>query len=138
MEQGGDIIISSNSENSIDVEGALQTYSEKGTAGDVNLTSPGNINISSIRSQGRNQGGDIQVKSKRGEINSTGNIDSYSEAGRGGNVEVNAPESSVTLENVSSYGMTESGDLRIQSRRAQVKTGNVKTQAPQGLSLIHI
>ena len=99
MEQGGDIIISSNSENGIDVEGALQTYSEKGTAGNVNLTSPGNINISSIRSQGRNQGGDIQVKSKRGEINSTGNIDSYSEAGRGGNVEVNAPESSVTLEN---------------------------------------
>jgi hypothetical protein len=80
------------------------------------------------------QGGDIQVNSERGEINSTGNIDSYSEAGRGGNIKVNAPESSVTLENVSSYGMTESGDLRIQSRKAQVNTGNVKTQAPGGSS----
>ncbi|MDE5108535.1 MAG: hypothetical protein O4808_16245, partial [Trichodesmium sp. St17_bin3_1_1] len=112
----------------------MNTYSEAGIAGNVRLTSPGSINIRGIRSEGMEQGGNIQVNSERGEINSTGNIDSYSDAGRGGNIEVNAPESSVTLENVSSYGMTESGDLRIQSRRAQVKTGNVKTQAPQGSS----
>ena len=78
-------------------------------------------------------GGDIQVNSERGEINSTGNIDSYSEAGRGGNIKVNAPER-VTLGDVSSFGMEKSGDLIIQSRAARVNTGNVKTEAPQGNS----
>ena len=99
----------------------------------MRLTSPGSINIRGIRSEGMEQGGNIQVNSERGEINSTGNIDSYSDAGRGGNIEVNAPER-VTLGDVSSYGMIESGDLRIQSRKAQVNTGNVKTQAPGGSS----
>ena len=112
-QQGGDITINSDSENSIDAAGTLNTYSEAGRAGNVSLTSPGSINISGIRSEGMEQGGDIQVNSERGEINSTGNIDSYSEQGIGGNVEVNALESSVTLKNVSSYGMTESGNLRI-------------------------
>ncbi|MDE5079895.1 MAG: CHAT domain-containing protein, partial [Trichodesmium sp. St18_bin1] len=68
-----------------------------------------------------------------GEINSTGNIDSYSKAGRGGNIKVNAPER-VTLGDVSSYGMEKSGDLIIRSRAAQVNTGNVKTEAPEGNS----
>ena len=99
----------------------------------MSLTSPGSINIRSIRSEGMEQGGDIQVDSALGEINSTGNIDSYSKAGRGGNIKVNAPER-VTLGDVSSYGMEKSGDLIIQSRKAQVNTGNVKTQAPGGSS----
>ena len=131
MEQGGDINIRSDSENSINAAGVLETYSDAGTAGNVNLTSPGNVNISSIISRGMEQGGDIQVNSERGEINSTGDIDSYSKAGRGGNIKVNAPER-VTLGDVSSYGMEKSGDLRIESRTAKVNTGNVKTQAPQG------
>ncbi|NEQ72199.1 MAG: CHAT domain-containing protein [Okeania sp. SIO2C9] len=132
-EGGGDITIESRSENSIDAQGELNTFSTEGMAGNVTLTSPGNISISGIRSQGREQGGNVTVESEIGEINSTGNIDSFSEQGRGGNIDLNAPES-VNLANVSSFGATESGNLRIQSRTATVNTGNVTTQAPAGSS----
>ncbi|MDE5074384.1 MAG: filamentous hemagglutinin, partial [Trichodesmium sp. St5_bin8] len=133
MKRGGDINIRSDSESSIDAAGALQTYSDAGTAGNVNLTSPGDVNISGIRSEGMEQGGDINIRSERGEISSTDDIDSYSEQGKGGYVKVDALER-VNLANVSSYGMTESGDLIIQSQQAKVNTGNVTTQAPEGKS----
>ncbi|NEQ39601.1 MAG: CHAT domain-containing protein [Okeania sp. SIO3I5] len=133
-QRGGNITIDSRSENSINAEGTLNTFSDAGIAGDVTLTSPGNITISGIRSQGMEQGGEIIVNSEIGNIDSTnGNIDSFSEQGIGGDVTLTAPES-VNLANVSSYGMTESGDLIIQSRTAQVNTGNVTTQAPAGNS----
>ncbi|MDE5083734.1 MAG: filamentous hemagglutinin, partial [Trichodesmium sp. St18_bin1] len=127
---GGDVNITSE-QGEINATQNIETFSKKDTAGNVKLTSPGSINIRGIHSEGMEHGGDIQVNSERGEINSTGNIDSYSEAGRGGNIKVNAPER-VTLGDVSSYGMEKSGDLRIESRTAKVNTGNVKTQAPQG------
>ncbi|ABG50018.1 filamentous haemagglutinin family outer membrane protein [Trichodesmium erythraeum IMS101] len=133
MKRGGDINIRSDSESSIDAAGVLQTYSDAGTAGNVNLTSPGDVNISGIRSEGMEQGGDINIRSERGEINSTGDIDSYSKQGKGGYVKVDALER-VNLANVSSYGMTESGDLIIQSQQAKVNTGNVTTQALEGKS----
>ncbi|NEQ39602.1 MAG: filamentous hemagglutinin N-terminal domain-containing protein, partial [Okeania sp. SIO3I5] len=133
MEQGGNITINSRSENSIDAAGELNTFSDAGIAGDVTLTSPGSINISGIRSEGMEQGGNITVNSEIGEINSTGDIDSFSQQGIGGNVAVNAPES-VTLANVSSFGMAESGNLIIESSQAQVNTGDVTTQAPAGSS----
>ncbi|WP_287273321.1 MULTISPECIES: CHAT domain-containing protein [unclassified Okeania] len=133
-EGGGDITIDSRSENSIDAQGELNTFSTEGIAGNVTLTSPGNITISGIRSEGREQGGEITVESEIGNINSTGgNIDSFSEQGIGGNVTLTAPES-VNLANVSSFGATESGDLIIQSSTATVNTGNVTTQAPAGSS----
>ncbi|NEP91380.1 MAG: CHAT domain-containing protein, partial [Okeania sp. SIO2C2] len=133
-EGGGDITIDSRSENSIDAQGELNTFSTEGIAGNVTLISPGNITISGIRSEGREQGGEITVESEIGNINSTGgNIDSFSEQGIGGNVTLTAPES-VNLANVSSFGATESGDLIIQSSTATVNTGNVTTQAPAGSS----
>ncbi|MGD1701598.1 CHAT domain-containing protein [Dapis sp. BLCC M229] len=132
-QQGGNITIDSRSQNSINAQGALNTFSTEGIAGDVNLTSPGNITINGIRSEGIQQGGEIRVESEIGEITSTENIDSFSEQGIGGNVLLNASES-INLANVSSFGATESGDLIIQSRTAQVNTGNVTTQAPAGSS----
>ncbi len=132
-QRGGDITIDSRSENSINVQGALNTFSTTGIAGDVNLTSPGNITISGIRSEGMEQGGEIRVESEIGEITSTENIDSFSDQGIGGDVKLNASES-VNLANVSSFGATESGDLIIQIRTATVNTGNVTTQAPSGSS----
>ncbi|MGD1805355.1 CHAT domain-containing protein [Dapis sp. BLCC M126] len=133
-QRGGDITIDSRSQNSINAEGALNTFSTEGIGGDVNLTSPGNIAISGIRSEGMEQGGDITVESEIGNIDSNnGNIDSFSTQGIAGNITLNASES-VNLANVSSFGATESGDLIIQSRTAQVNTGNVTTQAPAGSS----
>ncbi|MGD1701889.1 CHAT domain-containing protein [Dapis sp. BLCC M229] len=132
-QRGGDITIDSRSENSINAQGELNTFSTEGIAGDVNLTSPGNITINGIRSEGMQQGGTITVESEIGEITSTENIDSFSEQGIGGNVLLNASES-INLANVSSFGATESGDLIIQSRTAQVNTGNVTTEAPAGSS----
>ena len=132
-ERGGDIIIDSRSENSINAQGALNTFSTAGTAGNVTLTSPGSITINGIRSDGMQQGGTITVESEIGEINSTADIESFSDQGIGGNVTLTAPES-VNLANVSSFGATESGDLIIQSRTATVNTGNVTTQAPAGSS----
>ncbi|NEP91211.1 MAG: CHAT domain-containing protein, partial [Okeania sp. SIO2C2] len=131
--RGGDITIDSRSANSIDVQGELNTFSTEGIGGDVTLTSLGNVSISGIRSEGIQQGGDITLESEIGEISATGDITSFSEEGRGGNIEIDAPES-VNLENVSSFGATESGDLRIQSQIATVNTGNVTTQAPDGPS----
>ncbi|WP_426587025.1 CHAT domain-containing protein [Dapis sp. BLCC M229] len=132
-QRGGNITIDSRSENSINAQGTLNTFSTEGIAGDVNLTSPGNITINGIRSEGMQHGGEITVESEIGEINSTGDIESFSEQGIGGNITLTAPES-VNLANVSSFGATESGDLIIQSRTAQVNTGNVTTQAPAGSS----
>ncbi|MBS9772694.1 MAG: CHAT domain-containing protein, partial [Trichodesmium erythraeum GBRTRLIN201] len=129
---GGDVNITSE-QGEINATQNIETFSEKGTAGDVNITAVGQIQTNNILSQGMERGGNIQVKSKRGEIQSRGNIDSYSEQGRGGNVKVDAPER-VNLANVSSYGMTESGDLIIQSQQAEVNTVNVTTQAPEGYS----
>ncbi|MGB3513496.1 MAG: proprotein convertase P-domain-containing protein, partial [Microcoleaceae cyanobacterium] len=133
-QRGGDISIDSRSQNSINAQGELNTYSTEGIAGDVNLTSPGSITINGIRSEGMEQGGTVTVESEIGNIDSTGgDIDSFSDQGIGGNVTLNAPES-VNLSNVSSFGATESGDLRIQSRTAAVNTGNVTTEAPAGSS----
>ncbi len=133
-QRGGHITIRSNSENSINVLDDLNTFSTQGTAGNITLTSPGTITIRGIRSDGMQQGGEITVKSEIGSINATeGDIDSFSEQGIGGDVELNASES-VNIANVSSYGMTESGDLTIQSQQAQVNTGNVTTEAPEGSS----
>ncbi|NEN88421.1 MAG: filamentous hemagglutinin N-terminal domain-containing protein, partial [Okeania sp. SIO3H1] len=133
-QRGGDITIESRSQNSINAQGELNTFSTEGIAGDVNLTSPGSITINGIRSQGMEQGGTITVESEIGNIDSTGgDIDSFSDQGIGGNVTLNAPES-VNLANVSSFGSTESGDLIIQSRTAAVNTGNVTTEAPAGSS----
>jgi CHAT domain-containing protein/large exoprotein involved in heme utilization and adhesion len=130
-QRGGDINIESRSDNSIEATGALNTFSTEGTAGDVTLASPGTITLSGIRSEGRQEGGTVSVTSEVGEIDSRGDIDSFSEAGAGGNVELNA-SGNVNIANVSSYGLTESGDLIIQSSRARVNAGNVTTQAPEG------
>ncbi|NEQ36327.1 MAG: CHAT domain-containing protein [Okeania sp. SIO3I5] len=133
-QQGGNITIESRSENSIDAQEQLNTFSTEGIAGNVTLTSPGDITINGIRSEGMEQGGNITVQSGIGSIDATGeNIDSYSEEGIGGDVQLNASES-INLGNVSSYGMTESGDLIIQSQQAEVNTGNVTTEAPDGSS----
>jgi CHAT domain-containing protein/large exoprotein involved in heme utilization and adhesion len=130
-QRGGDINIDSRSENSIEAAGALNTYSTEGTAGNVTLASPGSITLSGIRSEGMQRGGSISVTSEVGQINSTGDIDSFSESGVGGNVELNASRD-VNIANVSSYGLTQSGDLLIQSQTAGVNAGNVTTQAPGG------
>ncbi|MEM1170940.1 MAG: proprotein convertase P-domain-containing protein, partial [Cyanobacteria bacterium P01_H01_bin.35] len=134
MEKGGAIEIESRSQNSIEIIGNLSSYSTEGIAGNITLTSPGDINLQGIRSDGMQQGGRIKVESETGSIDATGGeIDSFSEAGQGGNIEINASES-VNLGNVSSFGITESGNLTIQSQTAQVNTGNVTTQAPEGSS----
>ncbi|MGD1808770.1 beta strand repeat-containing protein, partial [Dapis sp. BLCC M126] len=133
-QQGGDITIHSSSENSINVQDDLNTFSTEGTAGNITLTSPGTITIRGIRSEGLQQGGDVTIESGIGNIDATGgDIDSFSEQGIGGDVQLNASES-VNLANVSSYGMTESGDLTIQSQTAEVNTENVTTEAPEGSS----
>ncbi|MGD1717558.1 CHAT domain-containing protein, partial [Dapis sp. BLCC M172] len=134
MQKGGDIEIESRSQNSIEIIGNISSYSTEGTAGNITLRSPGDINLQGIRSDGMQQGGRIKVESETGNIDATGGeIDSFSDQGTGGNVEINASES-VNLGNVSSFGMTESGNLTIQSQTAQVNTGNVTTQAPAGSS----
>ncbi|MGD1808990.1 beta strand repeat-containing protein, partial [Dapis sp. BLCC M126] len=134
MQKGGDIEIESRSQNSIEIIGNLSSFSTEGIAGDITLRSPGDINIQGIRSDGMQQGGRIKVESETGSIDATGGeIDSFSEAGKGGNIEISASES-VNLGNVSSFGITESGNLTIQSKTAQVNTGNVTTQAPEGSS----
>ncbi|MDJ0553700.1 MAG: CHAT domain-containing protein [Microcoleaceae cyanobacterium MO_207.B10] len=133
-QRGGDVQIESLSENSIEIIGHINTYSTEGIAGDVTIRSPGNITLSDIRSEGMQQGGRIKIQSESGSIDVTdGDIDSFSAQGKGGNILVEGQES-VNLANVSSFGRTESGDLRIQSRTGQVNTENITTEAPGGNS----
>ncbi|MBD2482809.1 CHAT domain-containing protein [Planktothrix sp. FACHB-1365] len=131
-EQGGNITIGNGDTNAINLQGSLTTLSEKGIAGDVNLTANEGITVNGIHSEGLQQGGNIEIFAENGNIDATrNNLETFSEEGIAGNVTLNAI-GSVNTSNITSFGSTESGDVTITS--GSIITGNITTQSDNGPS----
>jgi CHAT domain-containing protein len=128
---GGDINLISNSVNSIEVQGELETFSNRGMAGNVYLSSPGNIRTTSILSQGLMRGGNITLTSTEGAIFNRGELNSYSEQGTAGEIILEA-SGEISTTAIASYGWIESGDVQLTSQNQGITTGNITTQADNG------
>ncbi|HIK11842.1 MAG TPA: CHAT domain-containing protein [Oscillatoriaceae cyanobacterium M33_DOE_052] len=132
--QGGDIAITSASTDSIDTSaGSLETYSTEGSAGSITLSSPGNIMAGDMRSEGATTGGSINLTSDGDIDTSGGDIDTYSENGTAGDVTVDSG-GSVTVNNITSYGGENSGNVTVTSDEGSIATGTIRTIAPNGTS----
>ncbi|MGD1717190.1 CHAT domain-containing protein [Dapis sp. BLCC M172] len=105
------------------------------TGGDVNITSPtGNINTDVIFSTGENAlGGNISIQTQeQGNIN-INHIATYSTNGTGGEVLLNSA-GNVIINNIASFGPEKSGDVTIQSNNGTITTRNIQTIAENGIS----
>ncbi|WP_199248981.1 CHAT domain-containing protein [[Phormidium] sp. ETS-05] len=132
--RGGDIAITSASTDSIDTTaGSLETYSTEGSAGSITLSSPGNIMAADMRSEGATTGGSINLTSSGDIDTSGGDIDTYSEDGTAGDVTVDAL-GSVNVNNITSYGGENSGNVTVTSDEGSIATGTIRTIAPNGTS----
>jgi CHAT domain-containing protein len=137
-QQGGNITI--NGGGNFDIgEATIHSFSENGNAGDVQITTSGNTTLGgdanrhAIRSAGQTEGGNITIRSY-GNIDSTpGDLETHSETGIGGDVYLHA-DSSVTTENIRTYGPVVSGDITIISGDSSVNTASLETVAPNGTS----
>jgi len=89
---GGDIII--DARNSVQAIQGLNTSNPSGTAGNVLVLADEDISISNsgIQTSGL-AAGDVQLRSRRGDVTINGGIEASSAAGQGGNILVNGPNS---------------------------------------------
>jgi len=128
---GGDITINSDSPNSINVGGNLDTYSDSGTAGTVTLTSPGSITTREITSYGSTQSGNVTLTSNNSNI-TTNNILTQANNGPSGTIKITAPgfNGNIYTGNLSSVG-TSSGSI-INTAGQNLYTGNQTTSATNG------
>ncbi|NES07669.1 MAG: hypothetical protein F6K22_35730, partial [Okeania sp. SIO2F4] len=98
MEKGGDIQLSSNSGEVNTNEGELTTSSEKGIGANIILSAEGNIYTGNIDSSGMEKGGDIQLSSNSGNVNTNeGELTTSSENGTDGDISINAYEGSIEV-----------------------------------------
>ncbi|WP_199246369.1 CHAT domain-containing protein [[Phormidium] sp. ETS-05] len=116
LQHGGNISITSNGGEINATAGNLDSYSTNGTAGNVTLQSSGDITTASIRSDGQQQGGSIGITSNGGAIDTTrGDLSSYSDSGKAGNVILNAGGGNVTTGNIDSKSPQLGGKITIAS-----------------------
>ncbi|MDY7005092.1 MAG: filamentous hemagglutinin N-terminal domain-containing protein, partial [Cyanobacteriota bacterium] len=124
--QGGKITLESLTGNIDSSQGRLFSFSELGNAGDVTITSSGNLTTGDIdsRSKGSGQGGNITLESFTGNVDTTGGeLSSFSELGNAGNVTITSNGNLTTGEtNSSSKGSGQGGNITLESF-----TGNVDT-----------
>ncbi|MBW4495392.1 MAG: CHAT domain-containing protein [Oscillatoria princeps RMCB-10] len=137
---GGNISIHSDSQHSIEVAGNLDTYSTNGTAGDVSLTSPGNITITgNITSSGEQSSGKITVSSTSGDIN-IGVIQSLSQSGNAGSVTLSAGGNTTLGGNakisaINSHGKQQGGDITITNQSGGfTASGNIESYSDYGIA----
>ena len=142
--QGGGIYATSR--GSIDLRGAsLNTYSQSGKAGEVNIRANGNVSLggspteSAIRSEGQLQGGSISVSTQSGNIEvcaacadrsphhqtthtpNGGSINSFSRSGNAGDVTLYAP-GDITTSGIHSEGDKSGGNVTITSLEGRVNS----------------
>ncbi|HIK10577.1 MAG TPA: filamentous hemagglutinin N-terminal domain-containing protein, partial [Oscillatoriaceae cyanobacterium M33_DOE_052] len=116
-QQGGSIEITSDANLDFS-QTTLNSYSANGTAGDVTITAAGNINLggdatnSAIRSEGAQVGGNIDITSDTGTITATGNLNSFSQNGKAGNVTLDAA-GNIATQNIRSEGAQVGGNINI-------------------------
>ncbi|NER35211.1 MAG: CHAT domain-containing protein [Oscillatoria sp. SIO1A7] len=136
---GGRITIFSASENSIDVQGNLQSNSLSGVGGAISLRSNGRISTGNISSVGESESGDVEIASDSGSI-STGKIETTSASGRSGEIALNQFR---TEGNIQSAEVTTNENGQQQSRvtnaegveiLANGNTGETTETEPSGSS----
>jgi CHAT domain-containing protein len=127
-ERGGDIAITSDSENTINVRGRLDTFSENGTAGDVTLNAVGSVNARDIRTFGQTQSGNITINS--GSNVTTGSITTQAPGGDSGNIRVNGQN--VATGNLRSLGRDSAGGIRVQATDGSIRTEDIEVRSEEG------
>jgi filamentous hemagglutinin family protein len=134
--QGGNINITSLSPNSIDgTNGIIESFSESGKAGNVNLIAVGSITINDILSYGVQSSGNVNIQSSNGNI-TTGNIQTISPNGSSGNVTLNTHSynGNIVTANISSIGDQEAGSITVLAPGGSITTHNIESIAYNGNS----
>ncbi|MCT7966598.1 CHAT domain-containing protein, partial [Laspinema sp. D1] len=122
-QQGGSIAITSTTGAINASGGGLNSYSSGGTAGNVNLTAPGNITTSAIRSEGYTEGGDITINSNTGAIATEGSLNSFSQTGTAGTVNLSANQN-ITTQEIRSEGTQRGGSITLNSTTGTIDSRN--------------
>ena len=140
-EVGGDITLTSTSDDgTIDTRnGFLSTFAiddvgVDARAGNVTIASGGDVLTSTINSQAGIQGGEIQVTSRNGSIDTrAGTLVTQSTYGTAGNVTLNA-NGSVTSQTIASSAPLRGGNLHITSTNGGINTsgGDLGTLSENG------
>jgi hypothetical protein len=129
LTQGGDITLTSTAGAIDTTDGELNSYSDNGDAGSVNLTAANDIQTNSIQSYSGGNGvaGSIFIESTNGEIDtSLGQLNSTSEAGSGGHIELEAG-GDIRTGFVSSYSASDSADSYAGSIWMTSHNGSIDT-----------
>ncbi|MCT7958384.1 CHAT domain-containing protein, partial [Laspinema palackyanum] len=122
-QQGGSIAITSTTGALNASGGGLNSYSSAGTAGNVTLTAPGNITTSTIRSEGYTEGGEITLTSNTGAIATDGSLNSYSQTGTAGTVNLSANQN-ITTQEIRSEGIQRGGSITLNSTTGTIDSRN--------------
>ncbi|MGB3405695.1 MAG: CHAT domain-containing protein [Microcoleaceae cyanobacterium] len=128
LQRGGDITINSDSQNSINILGDLQTFSEQGTAGNITLSAPGNITIQNVTSFGQTESGNLIINSE-GSI-STESVTTQADNGPSGNIIINGEN--IATGNVSSIGTDSAGIIEITATDGSVTTEDITSSSSEG------
>ncbi|NEO53856.1 MAG: CHAT domain-containing protein [Okeania sp. SIO3B5] len=127
---GGNITLESITGNVDTSEGRLFSFSESGSAGNVTITSNGNLTTGDIdsRSKGSGQGGNITLESITGNVNTTNGeegLSSFSESGNAGDVTITS-NGNLTTGNINSTskGSGQGGNITLESITGNVNTTN--------------
>ncbi|MGB3402142.1 MAG: CHAT domain-containing protein [Microcoleaceae cyanobacterium] len=128
LQRGGDITINSDSQNSINILGDLQTFSEEGIAGNITLSAPGNITIQNVTSFGQTESGNLTINSE-GNI-FTESVTTQAEDGPSGNIIINGEN--IATGNVSSIGTDSAGIIEITATDGSVRTEDITSSSAEG------
>ncbi|RQH08813.1 filamentous hemagglutinin N-terminal domain-containing protein, partial [Okeania hirsuta] len=126
--RGGNITLESTDGNIDTTNGdrGISSFSELGNAGDVTITSNGNLTTGDIdsRSKGSGQGGKITLESTSGNVETTnGELSSFSESGNAGGVTITSSDNLTTGNiNSTSKGSGQGGKITLESTSGNVET----------------
>ncbi|NEN88041.1 MAG: filamentous hemagglutinin N-terminal domain-containing protein, partial [Okeania sp. SIO3H1] len=127
--QGGNITLESTN-GSVDTTGdEIASFSELGDAGDVTITSSGDLATGNIdsRSNGSGQGGNITLESTNGSVDTTGGeIASVPSVGNDEDIETSNDDTSSELSSFSELG--DAGDVTITSN-GDLATGSINSRS---------
>ncbi|NET27712.1 filamentous hemagglutinin N-terminal domain-containing protein, partial [Okeania sp. SIO1I7] len=127
--QGGNITLESTGGNIETTSGELSSFSELGDAGDVTITSNGDLSTGNIdsRSNGSGQGGNITLESTNGSVDTTGGeIASVPSLGNDEDIETSNDDTISELSSFSELG--DAGDVTITSN-GDLATGSINSRS---------
>ncbi|MDE5085618.1 MAG: filamentous hemagglutinin, partial [Trichodesmium sp. St16_bin2-tuft] len=116
--KAGDIRLRSRNSTIDTTDGTINSRSPDGT-GDIIINAKGNISTGRLEASALNEltpttGGDVNITSEQGEINATQNIETFSEKGTAGHVNITAA-GHIHTNTIRSDGMEQGGDINIRS-----------------------